>query len=252
MNTPGSVQFDNLQPDTALTVTETIPTTAGWALLSATCGVGETVNLGTGTISNIVLDPGEQATCTFTNTVPTLELLKTGTLDDGGDGIANVGDTINYVFTVTNTGKVALSNIVVTDADPDVTIVGSPIESLAPGAVDNTTVTGSYTLTQADIDAGTFDNTATATGDCPQAEDCVTDDDDDRQPLVAGPAIMLDKVGTLNDDDGTPGISAGDTIDYAFTVTNTGNVTLTNVTVTDPLIDRIRWSAGQPGAACGG
>jgi uncharacterized repeat protein (TIGR01451 family) len=236
VNTPASMQFDNLQPNMALTVTETIPTTTGWALLSATCGVGETVNLGTGTVSNIVLDPGEQATCTFTNTIPTLELLKTGTLDDGGDGVANVGDTINYVFTVTNTGKVLLSNIVVTDTNPDVIIVGSPIESLAPGAVDSTTVTGSYTLTQADIDAGTFDNTATATGDCPQSEDCVTDDDDDRQPLVAGPAVMLDKVGTLNDDDGTPGISAGDTIDYTFTVTNTGNITLTNVTVTDPLI----------------
>ena len=228
VNTPGSVQFDNLQPGTPLTVTETIPTTAGWQLLSATCGVGETVNLGTGTISNIVLDPGEQATCTFTNTVPTLMLEKTGTLDDGGDGIANVGDTINYVFTVTNTGKVALSNIVVTDADPDVTIVGSPIESLAPGASDDT-VTGSYVLTQVDIDAGTFSNTATATSD-----EGATDDDDDTQPLVPTPAIMLEKTGTLNDDDGNAGVTAGDTISYAFTVTNTGNVTLTNITITDP------------------
>ena len=229
VNTPASVQFDNLQPNTPLSVTETIPTTAGWQLLSATCGDGgETVNLQNGTISNIVLDPGEQATCTFTNTVPTLELLKTGTLDDGGDGIANVGDTINYVFTVTNTGKVALSNIVVTDADPDVTIVGSPIEGLAPGASDDS-VTGSYVLTLADINAGTFTNTATATSD-----EGATDEDDDTQPLAPTPAIMLEKTGTLNDDDGNPGVSVGDSISYAFTVTNTGNLTLTNITIDDP------------------
>ena len=228
VNSPASVQFDNLQPNTPLSVTEAIPTTAGWMLLSASCGGAETVNLGTGTISNIVLDPGEQVTCTFTNTVPTLELLKTGTLDDGGDGIANVGDTINYVFTVTNTGKVTLSNIVISDADPNVTIVGSPIESLDPGASDSS-VTGSYVLTQADIDAGAFTNTATATSD----EDA-TDDDDDRQELTPNPAITLTKTGMLNDDDGVPGITAGDTISYAFTVVNTGNVTLTNVTITDP------------------
>ena len=40
------------------------------------------------------------------------------------------------------------------------------------------------------------------------------------------PSITITKTGTLNDDDGTSGVSVGDTISYAFTVTNTGNTTL--------------------------
>ncbi len=118
--------------------------------------------------------------------------------------------------------------------------------------MDNSTFSGSYILTQADVDAETFTNTATVTGDCPQTQACATDDDDDTQPLINEPAIMLEKVGTLNDDDGTAGVSAGDTISYAFTVTNTGNVPVTNITITDPVRDGSGWSIGQPGAERGG
>jgi len=46
---------------------------------------------------------------------------------------------------VTNTGNVTLHNVTVTDAK--VTVVGGPLASLAPGASDSTTFTGTYTLT---------------------------------------------------------------------------------------------------------
>ena len=54
--------------------------------------------------------------------------------------------------------------------------------------------------------------------------------------LIANVAISVGKTGTLNDDDGTPGLSAGDTIDYQISVENTGVANLTSVNVVDNLV----------------
>ena len=78
--------------------------------------------------------------------------------------------------------------------DPDIAVItcpgGNPIPSLAPG--DSVQCTGTYAITQADIDAGSFTNVATATGDCPQTQACATDTDNDTQQLVPHrpPAIV--------------------------------------------------------------
>ena len=53
-----------------------------------------------------------------------------------------------------------------------------PLATLAVGASDSTTFTGSYTITQADIDAGHFYNRAWASGSDPNGGDPITDDDD--------------------------------------------------------------------------
>src|SRR5690606_18980601 len=69
---------------------------------------------------------------------------------------------ITYGFTVQNTGDVTLTGITLTDALA--TVAGGPIASLAPNGTDNTTFTATYMVTQADVDAGKFSNTATVTG----------------------------------------------------------------------------------------
>ena len=88
---------------------------------------------------------------------------------------------------------------------------------------------GSYTLTQVDVDAGTFTNTATVTGTDPNDEP-VSDPDDDTQALAQTPSIALVKTARPDVFGG-----AGDVITYTIIATNTGNVTLTNVRIIDTM-----------------
>ncbi len=64
-----------------------------------------------------------------------------------------VGGTIDYTFTVTNTGNQTLTAITV--ADPLTGPVDCPAGSLPPG--QHVECTASYTITQADLDAGQVD-----------------------------------------------------------------------------------------------
>ena len=80
--------------------------------------------------------------------------------------MAGKSDTSDYAFTVTNDGNVTLTNVTIDD--PTVSMAGGPIVGLAPGISDPTTFTGTYSITQADIDAGFVANTATASGTDPQ------------------------------------------------------------------------------------
>jgi uncharacterized repeat protein (TIGR01451 family) len=157
--------------------------------------------------------------------------------NDDGDGIAEAGETIDYNFQVTNTGNVTLTNVVVTDPLMTVgptalsDVANDGVTTLAAGDVEN--ATGQYTLTQADIDAGTFVNTADADGTDPNNTP-VNDDDTVTVTLPLAPSIEIIKTGTLDLaplDDPEP----GDVIAYEFLVTNTGNLTLIDVVVTDPL-----------------
>ncbi|MTD72527.1 hypothetical protein GKZ86_24880, partial [Flavobacterium sp. LC2016-13] len=76
-----------------------------------------------------------------------------------------VGNIINYTFEVTNTGEVPITDIRVTDPMPGLVITGNPIASLAAGA--KATLTGTYTITAADVAAGRVVNSAKVTGTDP-------------------------------------------------------------------------------------
>ena len=101
------------------------------------------------------------------------------------------------------------------------------------------TCTGTYTVTQADIDDngggdGDIDNTATADSDQTEPES-----DSAAVPLAQSPALTIEKTVTGVDADTTPPFlvdAAGDVISYSILVTNTGNQTLTGVSVSDPRI----------------
>ena len=148
---------------------------------------------------------------------------------------ADPGDAIDYTFVVTNTGNVTLTDVTVTD--PSRSTVSCPADpaTLDPGETE--TCTATYTITQADIDAGEVDNTAAvdATG-APRPA---------RRPTTTTATVTIPQVVTITHRQGrhprhrpsaapTGRADAGDAITYTFDVTNTGNVTLTGVTVTDP------------------
>jgi len=177
---------------------------------------------------------------------PAVSLVKAGALATGIT-TPHLGDTVNYTFTVTNTGNVSLHSFDLTDdlsGLSDITYNWPATTGiLAPGAT--MTASASYALTQADINAGFVDNTATVTALDPSG-DQVNDTDSATVPLNRSPKLDLVKSGALAS--GATG-QAGDTIDYTFTATNNGNVTLTNVSIADSLLGAAAidytWPAGE-------
>ncbi|MDA9276995.1 hypothetical protein N9P56_01320, partial [Flavobacteriaceae bacterium] len=238
--------------DGILQVGETWICNGSYVITQQDIDAGEVVNsasvTGTAPTAVVVSDISGD---TITNDTPTVTdicqaasvaLVKVGTYDDG-DCTAAVGDVITYTFSVSNTGNVTLTNVTV--EDPLVTMLGGPIASLAPGAIDATTYTASYTITQQDIDAGVFSNQATATGTSPAGVDVtdlsgtsVDNDTPTDTPICQDPAIALVKQAnvTLDPTDNCYNVSVGGLIDYTFTVTNQGNVPLSTLVLTDALV----------------
>jgi uncharacterized repeat protein (TIGR01451 family) len=157
---------------------------------------------------------------------PAIEVVK----DADRTAFDAAGETITYSFTATNTGNVTLSDVVITDPLPGLsalTCAPAAPAALAPG--EELDCSATYEVTQADVDAGIVDNTATATGDDP-AGDPVTDDDDALVPGVRAGAIDLTKSADVASVD-----AVGDLVTYTFDAVNAGNVTLTDVEIVDPL-----------------
>ncbi|MEJ6388822.1 DUF7507 domain-containing protein [Gymnodinialimonas ulvae] len=146
--------------------------------------------------------------------------------------ITAVGQSITYEFEVQNTGNQTLTNVTVTD--PLLPGLTCTVASLAPGA--NLICSENYTVTQADIDAGSVVNTATANATIPAGGSISGTDGETVAMPAANPLINLAKSASPD-----PFGPLGGDVLYTFTVTNTGNVTLTNIVVTDPI---------DPGYSC--
>lgn len=188
------------------------------------------------------------ATWTIQNASSALELEKTAELvDSNANGHPDSGDTIIYRFTVTNTGATALTDVTIDDP-----LLGTPISvgTLAAGASSQIT-RPPHTIIPANIDpaTGEYPNTARAEGSL-GGTPVTSAPDTAVVALNAMPAIELTK--TANHDDQGAGLAApGQRIAYTFAVTNSGNTTLTNIRLSDPLLgwtDRVLPGPLAPGA----
>ena len=202
---------------------------AGVFLAGGQFSISGAVNTDTG----ILYDNPECITSTPLLPNPSFGLVKTTSV--GGTG--TIGDVITYTFAVTNKGPELLTNIFVTDPMPGLsTLTGNPIASLDIGVVDET-ITGTYTITQADVDAGSVTNSATATGEDPDSNSIndtsgtANDNDDSTITTVSG--TDTDGDGVIDAEDNCPntantdqadsdGDGVGDVCDNCPNVSNLG------------------------------
>ena len=153
-------------------------------------------------------------------------------------GYDSVGDVIHYTIVATNSGNTTLQSVTVTDPNaPNLVCTPANGSSLAPGA--SMTCTASHTITQADIDAGSFFNEACVNdGANGAAQVC----DDVTTTGEQSPAIVITK------DPPSQTFVSGGTAKFTIRVENTGNVTLTSVAVTDALAPGCARTSAQLGA----
>lgn len=176
---------------------------------------------------------GDAVDCTITNTAKPATLLLdkrvTTITDVNGNGLNDAGDRIAYGFTVTNTSSVVLKDV--TLSDPLLGTVTCPAGDLAPGRSVDCTAEREHTVTQAEQAAGSVDNVATAQAvikaspgqkvTSPQARTST--------PLeTPAPKLTLTKAV-----EPSTVMTQGETVTYSFLVQNTGNVTITGVSVAE-------------------
>jgi len=146
---------------------------------------------------------------------------------------STAGEEIDYEIKVANTGNVPLTNVTVSD-----NLISNLDGPGTPGtlAVGQTwTFTGTYTVTQADVDQVEIKNTATAESD---ETDPITDSVSVKSSR--GPVLAVEKTADPMTYD-----KVGDIITYTIKVKNLGNVTLTNVSVEDTLLEDLDYTSGN-------
>lgn len=183
----------------------------------------------------------------------------------GGNALDGNGDTINYLVSITNTGNVPLTNVNVGDLlEGGIALTLTPVSNGNGDTVLNVgetwTFSASYVLTQADLDTqgggnSLLDNVATGSAQY-NGQTVGPKSDDTHTPLVYNPKMAIEKLlVTVKNADGSTDSdgkldSPGDVATYSIKVTNTGNVTLEGILVTDDITGN-SWTIASlaPGAS---
>ena len=143
--------------------------------------------------------------------------------DTDSSGAVTLGDGLSYEASARNSGNVPLSNVTVSDERAG----GAAKMCATLGIGESCEWSGSYGVTQADVDAGKVENTVTATADE------VTDQQANQSTTVAQKR-ELTLVKTAQEESFG---AVGESIGYTYEVSNSGTVTLAGtVTIEDDKI----------------
>jgi hypothetical protein len=209
-------------------------------VLVACGGTSVPASGGTAATEGVTVPAGGSGVGIFyvTNSAPALTLVKSAT----ESSYSAAGQTINYNYLVTNTGDVTLAAVGIVDAHAGLNGLSCPDSTLAPSAAE--TCSATYQVTPADLNAGSIVNTATASGVAPGASTPISSALSSVTVPLAAISILKQVCGTEVAADCGPGahrpwvssvdIAQGDTAYWKVTVTNTGDMPLASVTVSDP------------------
>lgn len=193
---------------------------------------------------------------------PSVRLTKTidRVEDTNTNNITDAGDTVFYSFVVLNTGNLTLDQVEISDLDAlmDVTTIGPILPK-----VSDATLSASYVLTQSDLDAGEFENSATAIATLPDWQDGTARDpiedisdvgsEDDETPNLVGevdndptidPTVLeIDRLYDLtltkrltNTENIYPSVYD---LTYEFVMTDVGSVTATDLVLQDDIVNNL-------------
>ena len=222
---------------TELAIGEKIEGHASYRLRTGDIDAGSVVNKASVTAiggnGKTVSDQAEDTT--IIDTAPAIQLKKTtpkAVLSD-----VRAGDTVIWNFELKNTGRTTLKNVQITDHLAGVSEItydwegssdsGTGNGQLSPG--ETVTATATYMLTAEDIIAKEVTNNATGKGTDPKGTE-VTSDASAKVKIKFDPELKIEKTADTLD---YTGAKAGDVITYTLSLTNTGNVDLTDVELVD-------------------
>ena len=183
------------------------------------------VNIGT----SCAFDPAQTKVCdTDTHTLdvlhPAIKVVKSGPMYGYG------GQLIGYTFVVTNIGDTTLSSVYI---DDNIALAEQcDATTLAPAA--STNCTASFLIPNSQI--ANVVNTVTAYG-TDSLSRTVTAQDNHTLDVIH-PAIHVVKTGPAT-------AHEGDTVSYTFTVTNAGDIPLSNLTVQDNIAPTSTYQSGD-------
>ena len=158
----GGFNVGDIDTDGMLDLTETWQFTASHTVTQAEIEAGGTID----NTASVTTDQGatdsDSTSTTVEQGIVDMSFVKAalGYHDANNNDVADVGDVIDFSFTITNNGTLTMHDIAVADNDGAVQVTGSAFD-LAPGVTDNTTWAGTYVIPNNDD----FENTAVAQSD---------------------------------------------------------------------------------------